>query len=279
MPKDFRPTALERAIGRQLFEWRDMRLLSLIEAGRRVGFSSAKLSLMENAVQPSVMMDIMALAYAYQVPAEEWQDVARQAQHAEQARTAGVGQGLFDPAEDFPRLVAEASVLRTFTTDLVPSPFQLPDYTKTVLQAENPVRLDQQSRVREAWSERLGGRDPLKVEAVFPESVLRLVVGGRRVMKAQLLHLMDMSGLESVSVKIVPRSAGAYPAMGAPFSLVSFAHRRYNDIAYFETFLKGEYVERPGSTEECARRHGMLCDLALGEDESLECMAEAAAEL
>ncbi|MGZ3144450.1 helix-turn-helix domain-containing protein [Lentzea chajnantorensis] len=49
MPKDFRATALERALGRKLAAWRHLRQLSLTEAGRLVGFSSAKLSMMENA--------------------------------------------------------------------------------------------------------------------------------------------------------------------------------------------------------------------------------------
>ena len=68
MPKDFRATTLERAIGRQLAGWRDERELSLAEAGQRVGFSSAKLSMMENAVQPSAPVDVMALGYVYKVP-------------------------------------------------------------------------------------------------------------------------------------------------------------------------------------------------------------------
>jgi len=64
VPKDFRATALERAIGRQLAGWRNERELSLTEADRRVGFSSAKLSMMENAVQPSAPVDVMALNLA-----------------------------------------------------------------------------------------------------------------------------------------------------------------------------------------------------------------------
>lgn len=45
------------------------------------------------------------------------------------------------------------------------------------------------ARVRESWAARSEGNDPLTVEAVFPEWVLRQVVGGLRLMKAQLLRL------------------------------------------------------------------------------------------
>ncbi|MFC3893204.1 helix-turn-helix domain-containing protein [Lentzea rhizosphaerae] len=281
MPKDFRATTLERAIGRQLAGWRNELQLSLTEAGQRVGFSGAKLSMMENAMQPSAVLDIMALGYVYKVPASEWQSVVQLSQHAEQARTRVLDGSavLFDPTADLANLVFEATVLRTFTTDLIPPLLQLPDYAHFAVRVDDPYRAALQAAVRDSWSSRLCDKDPLNVQAVFPESVLRPVVGGPRVMKAQLLHLMEMSELESVSLKIVPRGTGAYPAMGVPFTLLRFPHRQHNDVAYFETFIKGEYVEDTDLIEQCAQRFEKLHQTALPEGESLELVAEAIAEL
>lgn len=245
----------------------------------RVGFSSAKLSTMENAVQPSAPVDIMALGYVYRVPAVDWQTVVLQAEHAERLRSVQRGPELFDPAGDFAHLVFEATSLRTFTTDLVPIVFQLADYTNAVSRADDPARGAMHARVRESWSSRLRDKDPLIVEAVFPEAVLGQVVGGPRVMKAQLLYLMELSEQPSVSLRVVPRGAGAYPAMGSPFTLLGFPHRQHDDVVYFESFIKGEYVEDPALCELCAQRFGRLRQLALEEGESLELIAEAAAEL
>ncbi|WP_394617446.1 Scr1 family TA system antitoxin-like transcriptional regulator [Lentzea sp. JNUCC 0626] len=279
MPKDFRATTLERAIGRQLAGWRAERELSLTEAGQRVGFSSAKLSMMENAVQPSAAVDIMALGYVYKVPTPEWQSVVLRAQYAEQARVRSGGGVRFEPAADFANLVFEATSFSAFTVDLVPAVFQLPGYTNAVLLGDDPVRTARLAMVREAWATRQGDRDPLVVRVVFPEAVLRQVIGGPRVMKAQLLHLMEVSEQETVSVRVVPLGAGAYPAMGSPFTLLGFPHRQHGDVVYLETFLKGEYVEEPGLTAECGARFARLQEVALGEGESLELIAEAAAEL
>lgn len=277
MPKDFRATTLERAIGRQLAGWRDERELSLAEAGQRVGFSSAKLSMMENAVQQSAPLDIMALGYAYKVPAAEWQEVVLRAQYAQQARAGAFRDAVnFDPAADFTNLVVEATLLRAFTTDLVPTVFQLPGYTNAAMQTDEPVRTGRTARVREAWTARLGGKDPLTIEAVFPEAVLWQMVGGPRVTKAQLLRLMEVSEHPAVTVQIVPRGAGAYPAMGSPFMLLSFPHRQHNDVAYLETFIKSEYIEDPALTDQCAQRFEALRQLALDPGESLELIAEAA---
>jgi transcriptional regulator with XRE-family HTH domain len=279
MPKDFRATTLERAIGRSLATWRDDRGFSLTEAGMRVGFSSAKLSTMENAVQPSAPVDIMALAYVYRVPPEEWQAVVLQAQHAERERSEPRRPQLFDPIADFAHLVFEATSLRVFTIDLVPAVFQLGDYSKAVVRVDDAERGFALERVRASWSTRLRDKDPLTVQAVFPEAVLRQVVGGPRVMKAQLLHLMEVSEHAAVSLRVVPRAAGAYPAMGSPFTLLGFPHRQHSDVVYFESFHKGEYVEDPALCEQCAHRFARLTQLALGEGESMELIAEAAADL
>ncbi|WP_269112314.1 Scr1 family TA system antitoxin-like transcriptional regulator [Lentzea aerocolonigenes] len=56
-------------------------------------------------------------------------------------------------------------------------------------------------------------------------------------------------------------------------------HRQHNDVAYFETFLKGEYVEDLDLIKQCAQQFDKLCQTALPEGESLELIAEAIAEL
>lgn len=280
MPKDFRATALERAVGRKLAGWRDERQLSLTEAGQRVGFSSAKLSMMENAIQPSAPIDVMALGYVYQVPSPEWQEVWDQANRAATLRLGGPAEtGTFDPAEDFPLLLAEATLLRTFTIDTVPNVLQLVDYTAALTQTEDPMKVAQLARVREVWLERSSSKDPLSVDVVFPEAVLRRAIGRGRAMKTQLLYLMEMSERPEVSIRVIPQSAGAYPAMGCPFTWLSFPHRQHNDVVYTETFLRCDYVEDQSQVEQVADRFSTLQQLVLGEGESSELIAEAVASL
>lgn len=276
MPKDFRATALERAVGRKLALWRNALTLSLTEAGERVGFSSAKLSMMENAMQPSAPVDIMALGYVYKVPTSEWQLVVSQSQHAAELRTTRQQPELFDPAADFPELVAAATLLRTFTMDMVPSVFQLVGYTAAATCEDDPVKAAVMARVRESWASRLEDNDPLTVEAVFPEAVLRQVVGGSRLMKAQLLRLMEVSEQPNVSLRVVPETR---PAMGCPFTWLSFPHLQHDDVVYLETFLRCEYVEEASKIEQVSQRFTALQNLALSDGESMELIAHAASTL
>ncbi|MFD9697977.1 DUF5753 domain-containing protein [Lentzea sp. NPDC059081] len=278
MPKDFRATALERAIGRKLASWRNERDLSLVEAGNRVGFSSAKLSMMENAIQASAAVDIMALGYVYKVPTPEWQFVMSQARHAADLRMPRPSQGeIFDATEDLPLLIADATRLRTFATDTVPTILQLTDYARAITHQDSPAASAELSRIRASWETRSSTDDPIAVEAVVPESVLRQVIGGRLVRRAQLLHLMEVSELASVRLRVVPHSASAYPAVGCSFTWLSFPHRLHNDIVYIETFLHSEYIEDHSHVNRAAMRFSALQDLALSESESLELIADAAA--
>jgi hypothetical protein len=162
---------------------------------------------------------------------------------------------------------------------MVPTIFQLADYTTATTQRNNPARAAELARVRETWAIRSSGDDPLAVEAVFPEAVLRQVVGGRRVLKAQLLHLMEVSELPEVSLRLVPYSAGAYPVMGCSFTWLSFPHRQHNDVVFTETFLRSEYVEVHAQVEQVAERFSALRTLALDEGKSLDLIAEAATRI
>jgi hypothetical protein len=277
MPKDFRATALERAVGRTLALWRNTLELSLTEAGGRVGFSSAKLSMMENAMQPSAPLDIMALGYVYKVPITEWQFVMSQSQRAAELRMVTQPEPeIFDPAEDFPDLVVDATLLRTFITDMVPTVFQLASYTNAATSGDDPMKASVIARVRESWTSRSEDNDPLAVEAVLPEAVLRQVVGGPRLMKAQLLRLMEVSEQPNVSLRVIPEAS---PAMGCPFTWLSFPHRQHDDVVYLETFLRCEYVEEPSKIEQVSQRFTALRDLALSDGESMELIAGAASTL
>lgn len=95
-------------------------------------------------------------------------------------------------------------------------------------------------------------------------------------MKAQLLRLMEVSEQPNVSLRVVP---GACPAMGCPFTWLTFPHRQHDDVVYLETFLRCEYVEDPSKIEKVSQRFTALRELALSDGESMELIAEAASTL
>ena len=285
MTENFRATTRERAIGRRLGEWRAGTALSLVEAGRKAGFSSAKLSKIENALQTVAPEDLLALALVYGVPKVERQELFREAQRAEQRRALAsvTREILFDTTRDYIELEFEATLVQSFKIDLLPGFFQTAAYTAAVARRDDPLRgevvVAQRADLWEKRKKHLYEGRPLEVRSVLNEVAIRQLVGGPKVMKDQLLHLMELSELPNVTNQIIPFRVGAYPAMSSPFSVLSFAHELHNDVVYVETVTKAQYIEYPDDLEPYKLRFADLQKLALGPSESLELIAEVVSTL
>jgi len=285
MSATFQATTLERAIARRLGEWREPTTLSLAEVSRKVGFSTAKLSKIENALQTISADDLLALALIYGVPQSERHALYREAQRAEQQRALMflAKNVVFDTARDCIELEFEASLVRTFKVDLLPGMLQTRAYTHALAKADDPLRGEVVAVQRgDLWAERkkrLYGPHPLEVHTVLSEAAIRAVVGGPRHMKDQLLHLMELSELPNVTNQIIPFSQGAYPAMGSPFDILSFAHELHGDVIYTENLTYGRYVEAPENLEPYILRFAGLQKKALSPGESVELIAEVASTL
>jgi hypothetical protein len=68
------------------------------------------------------------------------------------------------------------------------------------------------------------------------------MVGGPDVTRDQLQRLIELAGLRNIDLRVLAASAGAYPAMGLPFSILSFADKD-PDVGYVELLNKGLYLE------------------------------------
>ncbi|HWO64694.1 MAG TPA: helix-turn-helix transcriptional regulator [Umezawaea sp.] len=285
MAEKFRPTTLERSIGRRLHEWREASGMSLVEVGHRVGFSNAKLSKIENALQAVNADDLLALALIYGIDQPDRHRLYREAQRAEQRRAlASVKREvLFDIARDCIELEFEAAMLRIFKNDLVPGPFQTHGYAVALAKADDPLRaavlVEQRRELWAARKKRLYGPHPLEVQVVLTQGVIESVVGGGQVMKDQLLHLMELGELPNVTLQIMPFRSGAYPGMGSTYDILSFAHELHDDVIYTDNVTYGQYIEAPDDLEPYKVRFAGLQKRALDPCESLELIAEVASVL
>jgi len=58
---------------------------------------------------------------------------------------------------------------------------------------------------------------------VIDESVLRRQIGAPEVMAEQYRHLIDMAGLDHITVQVLPFTAGAHQSAAFSYNIVSFA--------------------------------------------------------
>lgn len=101
--------------------------------------------------------------------------------------------------------------------------------------------------------------------ALLDEGAIRREIGGPDVMRGQLEHLVELAKWPNICMQVVPFSARAHPGLAGPIVIASF--KDAPDVAYLDTALLGQLVERPDDV--CAL--ALLFDTLRGE--ALPCRA------
>jgi transcriptional regulator with XRE-family HTH domain len=147
-------------------------------------------------------------------------------------------------------LEAAATLIRTYEGQFVPGLLQTEAYTRAVmggaLLGDTPEELERRVRLRLARQRLLtrAAAEPHLLWAVVDEAALRRPVGGRAVMRAQLERLIEATELPSVTLQVLPFSAGAHPAMIGAFTILRFSDQELPDVVYLEQLDDAVYEDR-----------------------------------
>jgi hypothetical protein len=109
------------------------------------------------------------------------------------------------------------------------------------------------------------------------EQVLWRPIGGAGVLVKQLDHLLEMSRLRNVTVRVVPRTVAYHPALQRPFSLLSFEDEWR--VAYAEDFQSAHYYDTPAALDRAARLMSNLHHTALDQTRSRRRISDIRKEL
>jgi transcriptional regulator with XRE-family HTH domain len=126
--------------------------------------------------------------------------------------------------ETYPPHEAKARRIIEFQCVALPEIIQTEGYSRALLtEAGHPATLiEQQMQARQNRASLLDRLSPPRCEFIVHEGLLRVPVGGRDVMSEQLHHLLRLSVLPFLTLRILPISAGALAAQSGPFRLLDF---------------------------------------------------------
>jgi hypothetical protein len=177
-------------------------------------------------------------------------------------------------------LEQDATAIKQYQSTTIPGLLQTPDYVRAMadvlIPAVSPERADELVEVKQRRQSRLGSEPPLPLSVVIDEAVLHRVVGGPAVMLAQLEHLIAVTKNCDVTVRVIPFSAGAHPAMDSVFTILEFA-RPVLGVVYVEGLVGWLYIELAQDIERYEQVFGRLCDIALNPKDSIELIANVSA--
>lgn len=179
---------------------------------------------------------------------------------------------------DFLNVEAALVALRQFETMVVPGLLQTADYTRALVNGANPGLsaevVERRVIARLARQQVLTRENPLQYNAILEEAILERPVGSPAVMRNQLRRLIEETTAGRVNLQILPKSAGASPALDGPFSILTLPEP-IPDFGYTEGTGGAVYIEDRTGVRTCTLMWGVLTGRALSQSDSLTLIGEA----
>ncbi|MCM2575854.1 helix-turn-helix domain-containing protein [Streptomyces meridianus] len=247
------PTTRRRQLGADLRRLRELKGLTLEEAGAAVGISKATLSRYETKEGAVKWPAVDALCREYEASDEERLALV---ELAKGAKIQGWWRSLADPVPESMNLMLtlEDEVVREdhYASMYVPGLLQTRAYAEAVHRASEMRCTEQEVRhmvdIRMKRQELLRRTEPPHIWAVIDEAVIRRLVGGRETMREQLKHLADMAESPQVTLQVLPFSTGAHAAAVGSFVILGGPAPEL-DVVYVDVLGGGLFMEKPQELE------------------------------
>jgi transcriptional regulator with XRE-family HTH domain len=235
------PSINRRRLRAELRQLREDAGMPQALVAEELDWSVSKLTRVENGAVGISVTDVRALLGLYKAGDQTVDQLVNLARRARERRWWDKYKHYLGPAyQEFIGFEADATALRQLHPTMVPSLLQIEPYIADIMRAlaltPIPVeRLEKLIEVRLRRQEQvLGGDDPTPFRALIDEAALRRPVGGTAAMRAQLAHLAELQDHPTVSISVLPFSAGPHLGMSGAFQIMDFASTQDQTVLYLE---------------------------------------------
>jgi transcriptional regulator with XRE-family HTH domain len=279
------PTIRRRRLGAALRRLREDAGLSTTEVAEQLGWSHSKVSRIETAKSPVTATDVQALLDHYEVPDPEAEALLRLAREAKQRGWwHSYSEVLPEWFESYLGLEAEASKISSYEPLVIPGLLQTENYATAVLGAHalrtTPDEIERSVELRRARQSRLNrDGDPIVLDVVIGEAALRQLVGGPGVMVEQMKHLLEVQKLPNITIRVLPFTAGAHPALHGAFTVLEFPSSEDPRVVYIDNLSSSLYLEAIREVGLYRLTFQQLQQQALQPDESTQMITRLMEEL
>lgn len=228
LPPVSSPTLRQQRLGAELRKLRERAGFTVTQAAAHLGVNQGRVSMIETGRSPLSADRVRAMASAYDCADEELVTALA-------AMTGRRPRGWWDEyREHLPAALVDLAELEHHATGLrvalaihIPALLQTTDHARALFRAVVPAMRQYEIEHRLTHRIKRQGilhRDtPPPYSAIIHESALRMGFGGPAVARDQLRHLLDMSELPHVTVRVIPFGTERYPSTGQSFDYVQGA--------------------------------------------------------
>ncbi|MEU0740908.1 helix-turn-helix transcriptional regulator [Streptomyces sp. NPDC006134] len=225
MPPTNSPTLRQRRLGAELRKLRERAGLTATGAAELLGVNQARVSMIETGRTPISADRLRSMAHTYDCRDEELIDAlaamtGRRTRGWWEEYRDHVPVALIDLAE----LEHHASGFRVALLIHIPALLQTTDHARSLFRAVVPPMRQYEIEHRLTHRVKRQGilhrADPPPYAAIIHEAALRMNFGGPVVARGQLKHLLDMSELPHVTIRVIPFGADHFPTTGQSFDYI-----------------------------------------------------------
>lgn len=281
-------TVPRRQLGRYLRDLRGHARLTVKAAARKLEWSEPKIWRIETGRTSLRSLDVKAMCEIYGA-SEDLTEALMGLAKETKARGwwHAYGDVIPEGFDVYVGLEEAAASLSSYESDIVPGLLQTDGYareiTRTHIQGISNADLDGRVRLRierQALLTRV--TEPPTLHVALSEAVLRRPVGGREVMTEQLAHLVYVSELPNVSIRVVPFAAGMHSGIvTGPFVILRFPVNGDGvdtepPTVYVDGYTGGLYLDKPREVEQYETAFTGIWEAALDEQASRRLLFDVA---
>lgn len=266
------PTLRAQLLGKQLRELRESAKLTLKQAGDYLQREPGTMSRMESGIIPIRAADVMALLNLYGVEDQNLRDGLERLSRDiwRKGWWDGYDSDSMGVMIDYAWIEARAEEIGSYDAMVVPGLLQTREYAEATIRGSDrdapEETIDYWIEFRMNRQRILDQEEPPRITAILDESVLERMIGGPKVMRAQLKKIADLTEHPAITVLVLPLRASSHASPEGPFTLFTMPDP-YLKLAYVEMRGGAVYVESP-KVESFARTYTYLREAALTPEES-----------
>ncbi|WBB78163.1 helix-turn-helix transcriptional regulator [Micromonospora sp. WMMD882] len=277
------PTLRAQWLGNELREMRERAGLTLKEVAEYVRRNASTVSRFESGLLPARVPEVLAYLDICGVDDPKRRDDLK-TMSSELFRKGwwdGYAGDVTGSLIDRIWMESRATGVSYFQPVAVPGLLQTREYAVSVIRAAHGNASEEQVErwveLRMARQQLLDREPPVQLSAIIDEAVVRRVVGGRTVMRGQLLHLVSLVDRRGVDIRVLSFEAGAHASPDGQFDLFSMPDP-YPQAACMQTPSGAIYVEADRAAP-LAAAYDRLCDAAMSSASTAAFLKDLAAQL
>ncbi|MDT0442499.1 helix-turn-helix domain-containing protein [Streptomyces johnsoniae] len=281
-------TVPRRQLGRHLRELRMKARLTVRAAARRLEWSEPKLWRIETGQTSLRSLDAQAMCMIYGASPEMTEALMGLAKETKaRGWWHAYGDVIPEHFDVYIGLEEAAARIDLYHGDVVPGLLQTEEYAREIIR----------THVRDVDDDDLDRRVELRLErqvllnrVTYPpslhialgESVLRRPVGGHGAMSRQLAHLIYVSELPNLEIRVVPFTAAAHPGLvTGPFNVLRFplngdGAETEPPTVYSDGYTGSLYLDKPTEVQKYDDAFAEIWRASLDEQASRRLMADVA---